>query len=126
MRAYSRRVAIVPIGGDAMDRKPALESLEARAVPAVLRPTLAYAPPTPVHAAQEAVRAGEMREQAQRVAVVYDAPGQLPVKGQSQAEQGTDAPSIVPGGKMGPRRAPGSWIHPSTRPEGVAYQRWYY
>ena len=95
-----------------MDIRPSLESLDARIVPAVIRGRWVY----PL-AAERTAATAELRRP-----IETPPPEKQPVLPESQ----TDATSVILGGKMGPRRSPGSWINSDTRPVNVVYQPWYY
>lgn len=116
-----------------MSFKPSLEGLDSRIVPAVVR----VRPVNPQFEEMQAARLVAFRQLQQQPAPVVqinstDSPGQLPIKGVNGAEKtlegdtSAEVPSIIPGGKMGPRRTPGTWLNPLTRPEGVVFQRYYY
>ena len=116
-----------------MSFKPSLEGLDSRIVPAVVRGR----PMNPYFEEMQAARIAIIQQQRQQLPPAIqinstDSPGQLPIKGINQAEKtlegdtNAEVPSIIPGGKMGPRRTPGTWLNPLTRPEGVVFQRYYY
>jgi hypothetical protein len=104
-----------------MNHKPALECLDARIVPAIVRGRVV----NPYLAEQQALYLAARAQQQSAVQINTTDTPKSPNSGEQTSDVGNDQNTVILGGKMGPKRAPGSYINPLTRPVGVIYKPFY-